>query len=243
MSATIGISTGLFKKIYKDSELGKMLSHSKSLPIDAIQILFARPNMLKHQFTDEEIGFLHSLKHVSIHAPFFTDEKGYIDIAFSKNNEWILDRIEGISEKIGSSCCVIHSDLIKDPDILIKRKTLFLFENLKKKRNVGSQQLKALFKTFPQIKLVLDVEHALDWSSGEVDQLISLFKERIEQIQLSDGDRGFKDFLQNGGNLERFIPLKKLNCPIIIESKPESLDALPAVINKVRAFFLVKDVK
>ena len=232
----IGISTGLFKKKYPDTEINKMLAHAKTLHIDALEILFARPSMLKSTFSHEEIEWIKSLQYFAIHSPFFTDAPGYEDIIYNDPAHPALKDIAHVIIGLNPSVCIIHPDLVKDERIWHDPEIPFAIENLKRKRNFSIEQIEALLLKHPHLKLVLDTEHAADWDEQTLQHLIDTFGDRIAHIQLSDGDRGYIDFLNNS-NLSRFEPLRKLTCPIIIESKPSNFDQLPNIIERVRDFF------
>lgn len=229
MISKIGISTGVFYKHFKEVDLNEMIDYLRNLNVEVIEILFARPFMLDLKISDENITYLKN-KELIIHSPFFSNI-GYEDIIY---DEKLIKKTLKKFNDLNAKHIVIHPDLISNFDIIKKYSDIFVFENLKEKRKYTFEKLLELNDSELDFKISLDIGHLRDKNYDRLDNLIKKYKNNIVEIQLSIKEN-YEDFL-NGNINQKYSFLKKLEIPMVLETRPEELSHLNKILKNLRAW-------
>lgn len=235
MNNRLGISTGVFHKHYKSEQLNEVIGLISNLSIDFVEVLFARPFMLDIEISPNNLLFLKSKK-VIIHAPFFGDE-GYKDISYDSTQ---LEKIVKKAELLNAEWVVIHPNQIQDMDLLLKYRFCFGIENQKEKAGFLLSDFPNFLTKYPHFKVVVDLGHAAKLGVGVISKLIKQLEEKIIEIQFSVDDN-YRSILTETVSEEMFTVLKEHNFPIILESRPENIEDLPEIINKIRTLLKKND--
>lgn len=239
----IGFSTGAIHTW--DSSINRQIEILRSIRMDAIEINFAKISDLDEELTDENIAYVRSLDYVSIHAPFFDENRKEL---YYDNNSAIkkaLFKLEKLSQKLNAHAVVFHPDLIKNYSIL--ENLIICIENMPVKRDIDIDSFSDIIKKHPN-KIVLDTAHALSFNDDTISEMILRFKDKISHVHFSD--RGFSEYKQKISShqqllfcddLDKFKAIKELSCPIIIEvsiqDKVHDIDNLRKEYEVVNRFF------
>lgn len=217
----IGFSIGAMHTWTKS--LNKRINFLKQLPCNAIEIGLSETPDLDKKISKQNIKYLKSLDYVSLHSPFY--KPGRKDFFYDDNKETkeILDRLQYYYDLIEAKALIIHPNQIKNYDILKKYDMNFCLENMPKKRNINYNQINSDAKEH-NFNICLDTAHVFTYNNELMPKLIKTFKNKIYQVHLSDRRYSNialkeKDHQQLLGckDLDKFKPLKDLNCPMIIE--------------------------
>jgi endonuclease IV len=218
----IGFSTGA---VYSwDDSINRQIGILKKLGCNAIEISYGMVSSLDEELNMESIKYLKSLDYVSIHAPFFDNERNDLYYTNSKLIRKLLTQLSRVYKSINAKSIVFHPNLIKDYSIFDKLTLNICLENMPRERNISIEQLSVLMHKQPKFNLVLDTAHAMSWKKSTLLQLVTLFKDRIQYVHLSDRrysirNKRLRDHQQllSCSDLSKFDSLKKLNCPMIVE--------------------------
>ena len=128
------------------------------MPIDFIEILFAEPNALEIEITQETIDAIKG-KRILVHTPFYQYTKEIIQKTIAQ------------AKRLGAEHIVIHPDYIIDVNILKERDVIFALENIKSFPSTllcgfHFENFAALVDQIPVSIIVLDIGHAIQ-SGGE----------------------------------------------------------------------------
>lgn len=229
MNNHIGVSTGVMHTFFKDDELEKKISCCLDLPIDILEILYSRPFVLRLPLSEAVNERLQQIR-VSMHAPFFGDT-GYNVI---KYDETIIEQLLRKGKQHNAEHIVMHPDSLPVGVKFNNREDHFVIENLKKKSTIDSKGLAQILKENQGLRLVLDTGHADDWGEKELMNLLNQFRTQIVAVHLSVDDN-YRSFIEH--KTQHFECLRILDCPIILESRPQKVEDLPSIIHAVRSFF------
>ena len=156
----LGISTGCFWQSGLPEI--KILRFLRRLPeLDAIELVFAFPEELfDFRPKREDIAFLHSKKHVSLHAPF--NEVEYKNNAKSKR---LLAALNSLALKCEAENVVFHAHTIKDFSLFEGIDFSPLAENLVSKKGtdrlVSVQQCKDFLSSHENFGFCFDLGDSL----------------------------------------------------------------------------------
>ncbi len=229
MATKIGVSTGVFYKYFKEEELNQMISFLKSIDLDVIEILYARPFMLDVKISDENMVYLNT-KEVLIHSPFFVNQ-GYKDIAYDKS---LIKKLIEKQKLLRSKHIILHPDLLPNFDLIKKYSKIFVFENLKEERTYSFQKLLNMIDSGLKMKISLDIGHLNNIDSLGLLKIIKKYKKNIAEIQLSIKE-DYEEFL-NDNISSKYSFLIGIDIPIILETRPKELSHLNIIIKNLRNF-------
>ena len=229
MVTKIGVSTGVFYKYFEEDELDQMISSLKSIDVDIIEILYARPFMLDLPLSNENMNYLQA-KEVLIHSPFFVDQ-GYEDLCYNKP---LIEKLIEKKRLLKAKYIIIHPDLLPNFNLISNYPEIFVFENLKSERGYSIQRLLNLMKSGLSIKISLDIGHLNNIDAVELSKLIKKYKKNIAEIQLSIKE-DYEDFL-DGKIGSKYSFLIGIDIPIILETRPRELSHLGIIIKNLKNF-------
>ncbi|MFH0869682.1 MAG: TIM barrel protein [archaeon] len=246
MNNKIGFSTGATYSW--DNSINNQIQILKRIDCNAIEISFGKISDLDEEIQEENIKYIRSLDYVSIHAPFFDDDRNDL---YYENNELIkevLTKLAAICTRIDVKSVVFHPNLIKDYSVLENMNFCICLENMPIERGFSIERLNDLMKKHLNYKLVLDTAHALSWDESSLSQLVVKFDNRISHIHFSD--RRYSELKKRVYDhqqvlfceqMHKFDSLKELDCPIIIEvsikDKKNDINNLKEEFFTVEKFF------
>jgi hypothetical protein len=123
--------------------------------------------------------------YISIHAPSSfqqTEERNVIELLRKVNEKgWNI---------------IVHPDVIYTPKLWKEFGPKLLVENMDRRKKTGrtAEELAAVFTTLPFARMCLDVAHArqLDNTLKTLDELISKFWDKVEEIHISELDSEYR---------------------------------------------------
>jgi len=245
MNKKIGFSTG---SIYSwEESINKQIEILKQIGCNAIEINFGVITDINEEISEENINYIKSLDYVSIHAPFFKEDR--TDLTYN-NTQKIIDLIKKLEKsyfKLNAKTIIFHPNNIKDYSIFNNTKMNICIENMPIKRNISIEKLLELINKFPKFKIIIDTAHALTYDKNQLHKLIEKFKNEIQHIHFSD--RRYSEYKKKVSDhqqllfcedIEKFNVIKELNKPIIIEAnikdKINDMDNLKKEFNFVKEF-------
>ncbi|MDO8624870.1 MAG: sugar phosphate isomerase/epimerase [Candidatus Diapherotrites archaeon] len=254
----LSFATGNLWRFEQKSNRASILKYIAKLPVDGIELTFAKNQQLfDFKPTRQHLRLLHSKEYVTIHAPFSLSK----DAANTDELEKALERIQELKEQVNAKYIVIHPHQMPPTTLLKKYKLPILTENMRKRRykiqtfangqNVTETTRQKRLMTHPILEttmdktragLCMDVGHAYAWNQTEIEHLVKRFKPRIKQIHLHSvyRNKDHRQFLRK--HTQEYIrsiqPALDLNVPIVIEEDFKRLN-LPRVRREIR---LIKDM-
>jgi hypothetical protein len=135
-----------------------------------------------------------------------------------------MEKMREIYDLINAKNINFHPDRIKNFKLLEeKRNYQYSIENMEKRVGIKDSEYKTILKKYPHLKMVLDVSHASEWSKKEAGKLAGMFGDKIIYIHSSIN---FHQPLHLADKrfLKQLEPIKKLDCPIVIETWTNSLN-------------------
>lgn len=232
MNNLISVATGTFFQSHAAAELQyRCINAFQKLDIDGIELTLGRTTWVP-RINEEHRAYLKTLKHVSIHSPFGL---AYIDNWDIKEHITLLKELY---DSIGAKNIVVHPDQIEDYKLFAGMQ--YSTENLPPRKYVPHEEFDTLFTQFPELKLTLDVGHALRKSPEELEQLITKYKDKVVQIHFHDFRSG-EDHqpFHTTDNPAKYAAVKQFSVPIVIEQKHSTfdMDFLKREIDFVRDYF------
>lgn len=232
MNNLISVATGTFFQSFANVELQyRCIEAFQKLDIDGIELTLGRTTLVP-RINEEHRAYLKSLKHVSIHTPFGT---AYTDTGDVKE---LITLLKELYDSICAKNIVIHPNQIEDYKLFAGMQ--YSTENLPPRKYVPHEKFDTLFNQFPELKLTLDVGHALWKSPEELEQLITKYKDKVVQVHFHDfRSREDHQPFHTTDNPAKYSAVKQFNVPIVIEEKHPTLniDFLRREIDFVRDYF------
>lgn len=266
MKNIICFATGNFWKLFKEEELtNKGLDIIKKFDVDGVELTLGRANRY-NIISEENVAYLRTLKHVSIHTPF----DGKYDCS-NEGKESIAKLFE-LYIQINAKNIVIHPYQIEDYELFegmnystenmsklkkfpklsndeLKKRypgtkllelTTHSLNDVKRTQTLPLELYEELFKKYYKLKLTFDVGHALAHGKAELDTIMDKFSDKMVQVHFHDNRYGedHQQFYQTN-DPEKYERVKNLNIPIVIEEVFEKLDldGVKKEIDCVRKYF------
>ncbi|MBW2998658.1 TIM barrel protein [Candidatus Woesearchaeota archaeon] len=223
MAKQLGISTGSLYTWYE--ELDDNISIIRGTKLNAVEVVFASPGQLDQELSQDNIDYLKSLDYVSIHAPFL-DHLGN-DLHYHKDSitHKLLDKLYDWYRKLNAKALVVHPHLISNYEIFYGYDFNICIENMPLEKNFSLKEIRNILNHHKNFKLVVSTSHSLTYEIEHLNEIIDEFKDRIQHIQLSDSYYNSLDLLEKNRSqlisckdLSKFLKLRDLNCPMILES-------------------------
>jgi len=222
MKNPILVSTGNFwdGKIPLDNVAA--VKKIRQLNVDGIEISFADPNLLEGFFSNEVRNLLQKFKIVGMHLP---------TVKYQKNDKTrdVIRKCYCLYRLLKADYAILHLHWIKDPDLFRGTKWNIVIENGGSRHGYLIKDMREFLKKNRRFKMVLDVNHA--YESDEINEYVKKLKNKIYAVHLGGGEipgaAGHKLFHKAP---EEYIkscePIKKLDCPVVIESNWKSNEEL-----------------
>ncbi|MBW2983264.1 hypothetical protein KY327_03080 [Candidatus Woesearchaeota archaeon] len=232
----LSFGTGTFHKLKLTTAQQRAILDS--LPVDGVEACTATMAEVEELLRDEEhLRFLKKYQHNTLHAPFKDDFR------LAHDSEGAAEKITTLARSINARHIVFHRYNTDSVDTLERLDYPFTVENTVTGGWHG-EQLTALFKEHPDLKLTLDTSHALHFGEEELQRLTTTLKENTAQVHLSNVIEGrhHRQFTKEGGEerLKRILgrlPKRELlitveeNFDDIRDIKPE-LDLIKKVLGE-----------
>ncbi|MGM5488272.1 MAG: hypothetical protein ACQESG_04955 [Nanobdellota archaeon] len=217
-------SVGNIFKWGDSPNLASRLEYVRGLPIDGVELTFARPaEVFAFAPTPEEVAWLIKVG-VGIHAPMVSRFGGDTEGIAAKLREW--------SHRLDARYVVFHP-----PDLLSDAKGMpVAVENM-------SPRWKIDIDSFDRIVgdhlIVIDVSHAVQWGKDEIRKYVERYHKRITAVHFNYLHKG-KDFRELAWFGDAIRPLKWVHVPFVIERPLEPGADLQAEIAQCEG--LLKEV-
>ena len=233
----ITFSTGNFYS-GKEYSINHFINLTKKLKIDGVEIMIISvPFLNKLKISKNNIKYLKSLKHVTIHAPIH-DIKNKIYFYNTEKCKKIIKKLNKIYDQINAKNINFHAYQIKNPKLFEQFPNYdYSIENLEAHHKYKISDYQKILKNNPRFKLVLDVTHVCQKSPKLVKNYIKKFKDKITYIHLSAMDKkgNIHRLVHTNQHILRYLkPIKKLKCPVCIETALEDRKLFQKEINFVR---------
>lgn len=216
MGRIIAFALGTIWKWEKSINRAGLLDYVMKLGVDGVELtLSKKEEVYAFNPNKRQLAWLHSLRYVSIHAPFKLVK------AAKNENEVIrqLDKIQEIYDYVKAKTVIIHPTNIPRLELLKRYDFHISIENLPKKRHIPIDDMEKIIKRYNS-SLCLDVTHAYFWSKEESGRYVRRFKGKISEIHLS-GNYNRHDHLSLRAVTRTFMKsiesIKLIDAPIIIE--------------------------
>lgn len=177
----------------------KVLHHIMKLPVDGVELTFARTKELFAFSPDKhQIAWLKG--RVGIHAPMVS--------RFDESLEGVSERLDYWSKKLNARYVVFHPTDMPDRNV-----RGMAVENLSPRWKIDIDQFERIAGDH---KIVIDVSHAVQWGRDEIKKYVERFYDRITAVHFSYLHKG-KDFRKYDWFKEAILPLKWLSVPVVLE--------------------------
>ena len=237
MSRIISMSLGNFRDWDESLDANRLIRHVRKLDINGVEINYGSEDLLNFKLSVTNKEWLRNLDFISIHSSNIAGNNKSED-EIIKN----LDALNDLYEAVNAKNIIIHSTGLPCKKLLKNYKFKLSVENLRPKARVSINDLRKVFKEYPNIGLCLDVSHAYFYSKNETSRLIKMFKNRITQVHLSGTYRRKDHTLLMNNVTKEFLksikPIKKLSVPIVMEEafRVKSLSIVRKEIKFVNKF-------
>lgn len=227
-SANLGAPTKIMKKVgFGNGSLWKVADKYSKSTIDIYRscgndvIEICINNLSEVSKLPRIVSYINDFAYKSIHLPN--------DIAY-KNDERtkrLLDVVSDYYKEINANLILVHPDIVEDWEIFNPYKLNWAVENMDKEKQKYKtvSDLAEFFKTKPDWKLVLDLNHCYtnDKTMKLARDMIDQFKNKISEIHLSGYINLHDPLFQTKQN---FILdyCKETDVPIVIESVLDSVN-------------------
>ncbi len=216
-----------------------MIQFLKKLNLDGIEIHLADPDtLLSLNIDSENISYLQSLQHISIHAP-------WKDMVYRKDKKTkrVLNSLRELKIQINAKVIVIHKKQIEDFEIFKDFSDLpFAIENDDWKVKNGIKtigDMRNFINNHSNWDIVLDIAHALTVGGYNlINEFIDAFGSNIVQMHASMLNRDMSDhtFLYKHDNKQMKNTIKKmklLNVPLILEVVAKTKKEVDEIIKEI----------
>lgn len=224
------VTTGNFF-LRKDHSVINSINEISKLGVDGIEIMFAlKSQFLSFKLTEEIKSKLSNFALIGIHTPF----------DFEDSEEKIISLLKRLYDEIGANYILFHAHTIKDFSILNEKNPKYniYMENDRKQYGFDLAKLQEIKNRFPNVKIVLDIDHAMQYSLEEPELIAKIFGDDVKLVHLSvhySEDKKHQPLhLADKKMLEKLDFIKKLDCPISIELWSPPLDVLKKEIEFVK---------
>ncbi len=232
MKNPILISTGNFWDGKNPLDNLEAIKKITKLDVDGIEITFADPKLLEGFFSNEVRNLLQKFKIIGMHMPA---------VKYQKNDKVrdIIKKCYCIYRLIKADYAILHLNWLKDSDLFRGTRWNIVIENGGSKHGYLVKEMQEFLKKNRRFKMVLDVNHA--YESDEIGEYVKKLKNKIYAVNLGGGEipdaAGHKLFCRAPKEyIASCEPIKKLDCPIVIESNwgsdPKSMNKEIAFIRK-----------
>lgn len=208
------VSTGSFwdGKTYLDNV--EAIRSIKQLNVEGIEVSFADQKLLGGFFNQEVKRLLGNFKIVGMHLPFWSYKK-------DNASQEMISKCYSVYKRIKADYAVLHMHWIKDSGVFKGSAWNIVIENGGSRHGFLVKDMQDFINKNPRFKMVLDVSHA--YESDEIGAYVKKLKNRIFAVHLGGGEiagsgRHKLFCMASKDYLESCKPIKKLDCPIIIES-------------------------
>ena len=223
MQNPICFSTGSVYKFYAD--FNEQITKIREFNPDGVELCFAHPtSFLDFVISDENLRYLHSLQHVSIHSPVI--EITYRD---DEKTREILTKIEKLYQQVRAKNVVFHSEEMENIEILKNYNFTASLENLdfRADQMQSVAEVKEELAKNSDLKLTFDFAHAYGNDPNSIPDFVKEFRDRIIEFHVAFLDKAIGDrpsyhwFLHKNDSEQVRSLLRYLDSPdipIVIES-------------------------
>ncbi|MBW3004657.1 hypothetical protein KY310_02400 [Candidatus Woesearchaeota archaeon] len=208
------ISTGNFWDGKNPLDNIEAIKKIRQLNVAGIELTFADPELLIGFYSNDVRNLLQKFKIVGMHMP---------GMKYQRNDKTknIIKKCYCLYQLINADYANIHMHWIKDHTLFKGTRWNVVIENGGSKHGYLVKDMQEFLKKNRRFKMILDVNHA--YESGEIGEYVKKLKNKIYAVHLGGGEIPGK----HGHKLlhkapEEYIkscePIKKLDCPIVIES-------------------------
>ena len=224
MNNPICISTGAVYRL--DGDTNNKIDTLKDFSIDGIELCFAYPqDALDFSINKENLQYLKSLKHNSIHAPWKN-----IIYKNDKLTKEVLDSIEKLYKLINATNVGFH--IFKEKDL----KHTKIFNNYNFNYSIENDdgryvetpglntvsKIKKALKINPGFDFTFDFAHGLVSFPEEIPNYINIFKNKLTRIHISYINKTMKDhgflYRHNSAKIRKYLTyLRGATTPFVLE--------------------------
>ncbi|MBW3001654.1 hypothetical protein KY338_00670 [Candidatus Woesearchaeota archaeon] len=214
MKNPILISTGNFWDGKNPLDNVEAIKKIRQLNVDGVEITFSDPKLLEGFFSNEVRNLLQKFKFVGMHLP---------RIKYQRNDKTrdVIKKCYCLYRLLKADYAILHMHWIKDHTLFKGTRWNIVIENGGSIHGYIVKDMQEFLKKNRRFKMVLDVNHA--YESDEINEYVKKLKNKIYAVHLGGGEipnaAGHKLFHKAPKEyLESCEPIKKLDCPIVIES-------------------------
>jgi hypothetical protein len=225
------LSTGLFVK--KDvCDMNQAILEISKEKVDGIEISTSfLDHLLDFRLSQQSFAMLKSMSDVGIVAPA---KFKYRNDRYTRD---VLNKLRAVYDLIQAKYAVFHSHTIEDFSLLDQETMVISLENDRAVYQTTPQQIKEVLTQHPNLRFVLNTAHALSVNKDEVKEYVALLKDKIIAVHLSarEGDTDHTPLCRaDKAMLKSLEPVRKLDCPVLIECWHTYKDQIKEEIEFVR---------
>jgi endonuclease IV len=239
----IGISTVML--LDKKTSLDQKIDFLRTSDIKVIELQYARYFDLAQPISEKNHDYLKSLDYLSIHAPYFNEKTDELIYDGGARCNTVMDFLSEIYNKLNAKAMVFHPNLILDWSVMKRIEGINVcIENMTRITDLQPIYYEEILKEHHKFHLILDTAHCFGFEGNLLETLIERFGKKIQHVHFSD--RRYSHFEKKecshlmfcrSEEKIKFEPVKRLDCPIIIEAKVGSREDMMDEIDAVTRYF------
>ena len=202
----------------RDGNRNGLVDLARNYAIEGVELTLGSFDLvLSFRPSGENLGWLRSLRYVSIHGPVFGNGDGH-----GRAAKAVLDRMERLYADCGASNIVLHPDGLPDAAWMRETPCALSLENLAPAAGFGPARLGEALAEHPRAGFCLDLSHAFSGPVPETEELLRRFGHRLRQVHVSaaEGERTHLRMKHASREMrDAFAALRGLGKPFLLEEE------------------------